>query len=108
MPRAVPSRTSGRRASAPAHSGACRPDSRGYTRRMISRSDVDRLRERAPTRDSPVLSVYLDVDQSRAANRNREFESALRARLRVLEQPLDEPARAEFHADAAHVQRFVA
>src|SRR5438132_3601242 len=74
---------------------------------MISRAAVDLLRERSPTPGSPVLSVYLDVDQSRAANLKREFEAALKARLRAIEQRLAESEREVFRADAARVQRFV-
>lgn len=76
--------------------------------RMISTADVERLRERAPTPDSPVLSVYLDVDQTRAANLQREFLAVLKARLRALEQRLPPAVREEFQADATRVQRFVA
>jgi peptide subunit release factor 1 (eRF1) len=75
---------------------------------MISRADLDRLADHAPTPESPVLSVYLDVDQSRAVNLNREFEAALKTRLRTLEHRLVESERDAFRADAAAVQRFVA
>src|SRR5262245_8956428 len=75
---------------------------------MISRADVDRLRERTPTPGSPVLSVYLDVDQSRAVNRNRKFEAALKSRLRTVEPPHPGGEQDGFRADAARVQRFVA
>ena len=76
--------------------------------RMISSADVARWCERAPTPDSPVLSVHLDVDQANAANLNRQFESVLKARLRAVEQRLDEPRRAVFRADAAPVERLAA
>src|SRR5438105_7958700 len=75
---------------------------------MISRPDVERLCARPATPASPVLSVYLDVDQSRAANRNREFEAALRARLRTLEPSAAPSDQGAFRADGARVQRFVA
>src|SRR5712691_8905689 len=75
---------------------------------MISPAEVEWIRQRPTTPHSPVLSVYLDIDQSSAANLHREFESALKARLRAVEHTLAEPARAAFRADAAHVQRFVA
>jgi peptide chain release factor subunit 1 len=74
---------------------------------MISPGDVARLRERAPTPDSPVLSVYLDVDQSRAVNLNRQFVTALRARLRALEQPMLGVERETLRADVARVLRFL-
>jgi peptide subunit release factor 1 (eRF1) len=75
---------------------------------VISRGDVERLSERASTPGSPVLSVYLDVDQSRAVNLNREYLSALKARLRAVEQQLIESDREAFRADAARVERHVA
>src|SRR5437867_4408382 len=75
---------------------------------MISQAEVDGLRERAPTPGRPVLSVYLDVDQSRAVNLKREFAATLRARLRALDQQLVESEREAFRADAERVQRFVA
>jgi len=74
---------------------------------MISRAAVDSLLERPPSPGSPVLSVYLDVDQSRAANLNREFEAALKARLHAIEHQLARAERDAFRADAARVWRFV-
>src|SRR5262249_23496475 len=64
--------------------------------------------ERPPTPESPVLSVYLDVDQSNAANLNRQHEVALRTRLHALEHGLAEPERSAFRSDATRVERFVA
>jgi peptide chain release factor subunit 1 len=75
---------------------------------MISRADVERLRVRDPIPGSPVLSVYLDVDQARAANLNRRFAAGLKARLRTVAQQLAESEREAFRADAARVQAFVA
>jgi hypothetical protein len=74
---------------------------------MISREDVDRLCERDPTPEDPVLSVYLDVDQSRTANRNGGFRAALRARLRVLESQVAAAERPAFRAAAAGVEAVV-
>lgn len=85
-----------------------RPPSKARLPTMISRAAVDDLRARPPTPESPVLSVYLDVDQSQPASRNRHFEAALKTRLRGLEQQLVESERDLFRADAARVQRFVA
>ena len=75
---------------------------------MITAADLDRLRERAAESASPMLSVYLDVDQSRASNLNRKFEAALKARLRALEQKLGDGEREAFRAHAARVEEFVA
>src|SRR2546422_7834999 len=75
---------------------------------MIDPTAIERLRTRPPTPESPVLSVYLDVDQSRAANLNREFAAALKTRLRTIENGLREGDREAFRAAAAHVEHFVA
>jgi peptide chain release factor subunit 1 len=74
---------------------------------MISRDDLQNLVEREARRGSPVLSVYLDTDQSREINFERRFESALRDMLREIEQPLDKHQREEFEADAERVREFV-
>ncbi|HZP40424.1 MAG TPA: hypothetical protein VFD84_02815 [Candidatus Binatia bacterium] len=75
---------------------------------MISAAELGHLRARAATPESPVLSVYLSLDQSRPENLNREFEAVLTARLRAIEHGLDERAREEFRADAERVRRLVA
>jgi len=74
---------------------------------MIATAHIDRLRQRPPTPGSPVLSIYLDVDQSRPAGRQRAFEVALRARIRAIEQHLGDSERETFRADAARAMRFV-
>jgi peptide subunit release factor 1 (eRF1) len=74
---------------------------------MISKAEVDSLAERKPVPGSPVLSVYLDIDQSKAANLNRRFEASLRAILRSLEGRLEEPQRQSFSADAARARQYV-
>ncbi|HJQ75262.1 MAG TPA: hypothetical protein VJ814_10260, partial [Gaiellaceae bacterium] len=72
---------------------------------MIARADVARLCERAPTPESPVLSVYVDVDQSRAVNLNRGFRTAFESELRRLERAVD--GRDGLHAAAEAVARRV-
>lgn len=75
---------------------------------MIRRSDIEMLLARDPRPGSPVLSVYLDVDQTRPGNLNRGFEVALDAMLRSLDQQLKEaPSRREFQQDAARVRALV-
>jgi hypothetical protein len=74
---------------------------------MIARAAVDALRDRPPTPDSPLLSVYLDVDQSRAVNLNRGFVAALKARVRTLEHGLADETRDALRADAERVVRFL-
>lgn len=75
---------------------------------MISKTDLENLIEREVKPSSPVLSVYLDVDQSRASNLNREFEAALKNMRRSIERQLGgERERREFTADAERVLQFV-
>jgi len=55
-----------------------------------------------------VLSIYLDVDQSKAANLNRGFESLLASRLRTVEARFDDECEArDFEAAASCVRDFV-
>src|SRR5579884_447860 len=75
---------------------------------MIGSSDLKMLLKREPRPGSPVLSVYLDVDQTRPANLNRGFEVALDNMLRSLHQQLSEAlSRREFQQDAARVRALV-
>lgn len=75
---------------------------------MISKLDLENLLRYEGKPESPVISVYLNVDQSRAANLNRGFEVVLKNMLRSMEQQLDdEHKRREFAADAESVHRFV-
>lgn len=74
---------------------------------MVSRRDLEALRQRQAKPDSPVLSVYLDTDQSKAVNVNRAFEVVLKNMLREVEQPLDKSSKEEFQADAERVLRFL-
>ena len=55
---------------------------------MISSSDIKGIVERRAA-GCPVLSVYLDVDQSKAGNLNRRFEVSLNDMLRFIEARLD-------------------
>jgi hypothetical protein len=74
---------------------------------MITRSDIQALLERKPVPESPVLSVYLDLDQSKASNLNRRFETALRDMLRRVEARLKETELENFSADAARAVQYV-
>ena len=73
----------------------------------LSRNDLETLRQREAKPGSPVLSVYLDTDQSREINIERGFEVVLKDMLREIRQKLDKDTRKEFDADAARVQQFV-
>lgn len=76
---------------------------------MITRAEVEKLLERKSPEGSPVLSVYLNVDLSRAENLNRGFETTLANLLRSVERGIeDRREREQFEAAAARVRRFVA
>ena len=55
---------------------------------MIGREDLEQLIARPEQQGSQVLSVYLQVDQSQASNRNRGFESVWINLLRSLQGKL--------------------
>lgn len=76
---------------------------------MVLKGDLDALVDYKPAAGSPVLSVYLDVDQSNSANLNRGFEVSLRNALRGVEQQLgDEKGRlSAFQEDADRVWEFI-
>lgn len=75
---------------------------------MISRRDLHELLSLPPDTESPVLSLYLDVDQQRAINLNRGFESVLKNLMRQVEQGLGNNSRLkEFLGDARLAGNFV-
>jgi hypothetical protein len=74
---------------------------------MISKADIEAIVERKAVPGSPVLSVYLDIDQSKASNLQRRFEASLHNMLRSIEASLDETRLPSFSADAERVRRFV-
>jgi peptide chain release factor subunit 1 len=75
---------------------------------MISKEELSILIGREGKPGHPVLSVYLDVDQSRETNRNRKFEVSLSNLLREVEQGLaDDSEREEFATYAERVKHFV-
>jgi peptide chain release factor subunit 1 len=74
---------------------------------MISRTELQPLLERKPVPESPVLSVYLDTDQSKASNLQRRFEASLHAMLRSIETALHGEQLENFSADAALVRDYV-
>jgi hypothetical protein len=75
---------------------------------MISKVELETLIGREGKPGHLVLSVYLDVDQSRETNLNRRFEVSLSNLLREIERSLvDEFEREEFIADAERVRHFV-
>jgi peptide chain release factor subunit 1 len=75
---------------------------------MVSKEEMRVLIGRGGKPGHRVLSVYLDVDQSRETNRNRKFEVTLGNLLRELEQNFgDGFEREEFAANADHIRNFV-
>src|SRR5918992_1554417 len=74
---------------------------------MISKTELQPLLERKPVPESPVLSVYLDTDQSKASNLQRRFEAALNAMLRSIETGLHGEQLENFSADAELVREYV-
>jgi peptide chain release factor subunit 1 len=73
---------------------------------MISRTEVELLL-RQSTLGSPVLSVYLDVDQSNASNLRRKFYTALEDMLRSIEARLKGEPLADFAADSTRVLEHI-
>jgi peptide subunit release factor 1 (eRF1) len=72
----------------------------------ISRTELESLIER---KESGVLSVYLEVDQSRAVNLNRGFTAAFKNRLRELQQEVcDNKDKNELQAAANRALEYVA
>ena len=74
---------------------------------MITKRELETLLQRESNPASPVLSVYLDTDQSKTINVNRAFEVVLKNMLRDVEQALDKHARKEFEADSSLVLGFL-
>jgi len=75
---------------------------------MIPKEAMDELLRYEPTPGSKVLSVYLDVDQGRQTNLNRNFESQLKTVLREVEsRDVDEVERSDFARHAATAVSFV-
>jgi peptide chain release factor subunit 1 len=74
---------------------------------MISKADLEFLTERKAVQNSPVLSVYLDIDQSKAVNLQRRFEASLKDMLRSIEKRLDKTQLKNFAADAERVGEYV-
>jgi peptide subunit release factor 1 (eRF1) len=73
----------------------------------LSREDLESLIEREAKTGSPVLSIYLDTDQSREINIERGFEVVLKDLLREIRPKLDKETRQEFDADAERVRQLV-
>jgi len=73
----------------------------------LSKADLEELLGRVAKPGSPVLSVFLDTDQSREFNLERAFGVVLKDMLREIRQKLDKEARREFDADAERIRQFL-
>lgn len=74
----------------------------------LSRADLEELMKRDAKPGSPVLSVFLDTDQSWEINLERAFGAVLKDMLGDIRQKLDKEAQPEFDADAERIRQFVA
>lgn len=76
---------------------------------MISDQDIKQLRRYTPDSDSCMLSLYLNVDQSNAANLNRGFETSFESLCRqVLDnQDSDQAGRQRFEAECRLIRQFL-
>ena len=76
---------------------------------MISDQDIKQLRRYTPDSDSCILSLYLNVDQSNAANLNRGFETSFESLCRqVLDnQDSDQAGRQRFEAECRLISQFL-
>jgi peptide chain release factor subunit 1 len=75
---------------------------------MFSRRDLEPLLKHCPKDSSPVLSLYLDVDLSRPANRNRGILVAARSLLAGVREEVDSgPLGGHLDRDIARVEGFL-
>ena len=76
---------------------------------MISQDDVRELRNYQAGPEGLILSLYVDVDQSKAVNLNRGFETVADNMLRLIaqERELDGGKMKQFEAERSGVRRFL-
>lgn len=74
---------------------------------MISKDDWDELFAIPADPDSPILSLYLNVDQSQQRNLNRGFETTLKNLIKELRGSTAEGPPDHLDADIAHVQKYL-
>ena len=76
---------------------------------MISHDDLSQLHHYPSGPESLVLSLYIDVDQSNAANLNRGFETRVESLFRKVaeDQNSHEGSRRRFDAECEHVRQFL-
>ncbi len=74
---------------------------------MVSYKDVEMLQRYVPEGNGHVLSLYVDVDQSKPANLKRGFERTVTQLLKEAEREVNLHQRSEFEANRDKVLRFV-
>ncbi|HLG16287.1 MAG TPA: hypothetical protein VJH03_17540 [Blastocatellia bacterium] len=75
---------------------------------MISYDDLRQLQQYPSGPDSFIMSLYVNVDQSRAANLNRGFETAVTHLFRQLgENQAEAASRHRFEVECSRVLRFL-
>jgi hypothetical protein len=79
---------------------------------MLTQQDIETLQQRPSTPEHPILSLYLDIDQSKQQNLNRGFVTTAKNQLRSLEDEIGRSAEqkstlADFQASAKQVLDFV-
>jgi peptide subunit release factor 1 (eRF1) len=77
---------------------------------MISYDDIRHLQQYPSGHDSFVLSLYVNVDQSNAANLNRGFETVVENCLKQLAESrvnMDNGSRSKFESECERVLRFM-
>jgi len=76
---------------------------------MISDQDIKLLRRYTPDSDSCILSLYLNVDQSNAANLNRGFETSFESMFRQVfdDQNSNQASKQRFEAECRNIRQFL-
>jgi len=74
---------------------------------MISYNDIRQLQQHPSGPDSCILSLYVNVDQSQAANRNRGFETQVENLFRQMAETNNGNHKEKFDAEAERVLVFL-
>ena len=68
---------------------------------MISHDDISQLHDYQPGADSFILSLYINIDQSNAANLNRGFETRVESLFRQVAENQNSHQGSKQRFDAA-------
>jgi peptide subunit release factor 1 (eRF1) len=76
---------------------------------MISHHDIRQLHRYTPDSDSCVLSLYLNVDQSKAANLNRGFETSFESMFRQVfeNHSSDQASKQRLDVECRRIRQFL-